>query len=105
MSYTQAALLGVVLAVALDVAVARTRLVTRAAFWASYAIVLFFQLVVNGILTGVRIVRYDPDQILGPRIVFAPLEDLLFGFALVLTTLALWVWAGRGANAASRAGR
>src|SRR5437763_1508009 len=38
-----------------------------------------------------------------------PVEDLLFGFAMVLTTLALWVWAGRRvarpAPAGSRRGR
>jgi hypothetical protein len=29
------------------------------------------------------------------RIVFAPVEDLLFGFALVVLTQVLWVWLGR----------
>ena len=29
------------------------------------------------------------------RIAFAPVEDLLFGFALVLVSQALWVWWGR----------
>lgn len=105
MTYTEAALLGVVLALALD-QLARTRLVRRRAFWAAYAIVLFFQLVVNGLLTGLRIVRYDPAQIVGPRIVFAPVEDLLFGFALVLSTLVVWVALGRtGRFSDGRAGR
>jgi lycopene cyclase domain-containing protein len=54
--------------------------------------VLGFQLVFNGILTGRGVVRYDPDAILGPRVVSAPVEDLGFGFALVLTTLSVWVW-------------
>ena len=104
MSYTQAALLAVVLTGLLDLAVLRTRLLTRRAFWVAYAIVLFFQLVTNGILTGRRIVTYDPSAIVGGavprllgdgRIVYAPVEDLLFGFALVLQTLAWWVWWGR----------
>jgi lycopene cyclase domain-containing protein len=94
-SYTLAAILGVIVAVVLDLAVFRVRLVTRRAFWTSYAIVLVGQLVVNGLLTGLRIVRYDRSVILGARIAFAPVEDLLFGFALVLTTLSLWVWLGR----------
>ena len=87
----------------------RTRLINRKIFWASYAIIVFFQLVTNGILTGLRIVRYDADAIIGSstpeanapafigdgRLVFAPVEDLLFGFSLVLMTLMLWVWHGR----------
>ncbi|MCW2596237.1 MAG: hypothetical protein JWP39_2125, partial [Jatrophihabitans sp.] len=43
-----------------------------------------------------------PDQILGLRLIYAPIEDLLFGFALVTATLTLWVWAGRRANAPRR---
>lgn len=95
MTYTVAAVLGVAAAVAVDLLVARTRLLVTRTFWVAYVIVLFFQLVVNGLLTGLRIVRYDPTQILGPRFVFAPVEDLLFGFAMILFTLSLWVTAGR----------
>ena len=109
MTYTQAALLGVAATVVLDLFVLRTRLLTRKAFWTAYAIVVFFQLVTNGILTGRGIVVYDGDAITGStslpgqtptllgdgRIVFAPLEDLLFGFSLVVQTLSWWVWWGR----------
>jgi lycopene cyclase domain-containing protein len=94
-SYTAAALLGVAGAVLLDLLVLRTRLLGRRAFWVSYAIIVFFQLVTNGILTGRDIVTYDPGAILGLRIVYAPVEDLLFGFSLVVQTLAWWVWWGR----------
>ena len=95
MTYTQAALIGVVGAVLVDVAVLRTRLLARKVFWVSYAIVVAFQLVVNGVLTGRDVVRYDEGAILGPRLAWAPVEDLLFGFALVLLTLSTWVWLGR----------
>ena len=109
MSYTAAALLAVVATVVLDLLVLRTRLLLRRAFWVSYAIVVFFQLITNGILTGRGIVFYDGDVIVGStssagqtptllgdgRVVFAPLEDLMFGFALVVQTLAWWVWWGR----------
>lgn len=94
MSYTAAALLGVAGAVLLDLSVLRTRLLTRLAFWATYPIVLLFQLLSNGILTGRGIVTYDSAAILGLRLANAPIEDLLFGFALVLPTLSLWVWWG-----------
>jgi lycopene cyclase domain-containing protein len=109
MTYTVAAALGVLAAVLLDLAVLRTSLLRRRAFWTAYAIVLFFQLLVNGTLTGLRIVRYDPSTIVGWRIAYAPVEDLLFGFALVLATLSLWVSAGRRAarraNPAARPAR
>ena len=95
MTYTQAALVGVAATVALDLFVLRTRLLTRRTFWTAYAIVVFFQLVTNGILTGRNVVTYDADAIIGLRVVYAPVEDLLFGFALVVQTLAWWVWWGR----------
>lgn len=95
MSYTALAVLGVVLAIVVDLVVLRTRLLTRKVFWVSYAIIVFFQLITNGIFTGRHIVRYDPDEILGLRIVYAPVEDLLFGFSMVVLTLAFWVWWGR----------
>jgi lycopene cyclase domain-containing protein len=94
-TYTAAVFLGVAGALAVDLAVLRTRLVTRAVFWATYPIVLIFQLLSNGILTGRRIVVYDPHAIIGWRLVHAPVEDLLFGFAMVLLTLSIWVWLGR----------
>jgi lycopene cyclase domain-containing protein len=94
-SYTQLALAGVAGAVLVDTVLLRTWLVRRRTYWTAYAIVLFFQLVTNGILTGFDIVRYDPAAILGWRIAFAPVEDLLFGYAMVTLTLSTWVWLGR----------
>jgi lycopene cyclase domain-containing protein len=95
MTYTAAAAIAVATAIALDVYVLRSRLVLGIVFWAAYPIVLIFQLLSNGILTGRAVVRYDPERILGLRIAYAPVEDLLYGFALVLFTLSLWVWLGR----------
>ena len=105
MTYTQLAVLGVAAALAADAAVLRTRLVRRRAFWAAYAIVLAFQLVSNGVLTGLGVVRYDERAVLGVRVAHAPVEDLLFGFALVLLTQATWVWLGRRRATRERAGR
>lgn len=109
MTYTQLALLGVLITVTADLFVFKTKLLTRRVFWVSYSIVIFFQLVTNGILTGFGIVKYDGEAIIGSpspqdtapaifgdgRIMFAPVEDLFFGFSLVLLTLVLWVWIGR----------
>ena len=95
MTYTALAALGVLAAVLVDTVLLRTWLLRRRTYWTAYAIVLFFQLVTNGIFTGLDIVRYDPGAILGPRIAFAPVEDLLFGYAMVTMTLSTWVWLGR----------
>lgn len=104
MTYTQVALVAVAATAVLDLLVLRTRLLRRRTFWAAYAIVLAFQLLTNGVLTGAQIVRYDGASIVGSgapafigdgRIAWAPVEDLLFGFALVVQTLAWWVFWGR----------
>ena len=94
MTYTLLAMLGVVGAVLVDTVVLRTMLLRRKAFWVAYAIMVFFQLITNGVLTGIPVVRYDPETIIGWRIAFAPVEDLLFGFALVVVTLSTWVRLG-----------
>ncbi len=114
MTYTQLALTGVVLALLVDGVILRTRLIARRVFWVSYSIVLGFQLLTNGILTGLEIVRYDDAFIVGGaapvflgdgRIAWAPFEDLLFGFSLVLQTLAWWVfWGRRGLQREPRSG-
>ena len=111
MTYTAIGVLAVVLVVLLDLFVFRTRMVTRKIFWTSYAIIVFFQLITNGMFTGFQIVKYDGDAIIGStspidapppfigdgRLAFAPVEDLLFGFSLVLLSLTLWVfWGKRG---------
>jgi lycopene cyclase domain-containing protein len=95
LTYTVAAVLGALAAIGLDLVVLRTRLLLRGLFWATYPVIVGFQLLSNGILTGLDVVRYDPDAILGPRLVYAPVEDLVFGFALVVSALSLWVWWGR----------
>jgi lycopene cyclase domain-containing protein len=97
-SYTLLALLGVAAAILVDLSLLRTKLLRRKAFWTAYGIVVLFQLVVNGLLTGLHVVRYDSRRIIGWRIAYAPVEDLLFGFAMVMLTLSMWVWLGRRAG-------
>lgn len=109
MTYTQIGVIAVVIALVLDLLVFRTRMVTRLAFWVAYAIIVFFQFITNGMFTGFGIVKYDGSAIVGStspdsgappflgdgRVAFAPVEDLLFGFSLVLLSLSLWVLFGR----------
>ena len=100
MIYSDIAIAAVLVAVMVDLFIFKNSLLTRTAFWISYSIILPFQLITNWWLTHLRadgkaIVMYDPDSIIGTRIAAAPLEDLLFGFALVLSVMGLWEFWGR----------
>ena len=90
MSYTALAITGVFLTIITDLLILRSRLLLTKRYWASYAIVVFFQLITNWWLTSREIVQYSEDAILGPRIASAPIEDLLFGFTLVTLVLIRW---------------
>ena len=95
MTYTSLAVLGIAFAVVLDQFLLRTNLLRRRVFWVSYAIMFAFQLLTNGVLTGRDIVIYNPHDITGVHLAYAPIEDLGFGFSLIVQTLAWWVWWGR----------
>ncbi|MCV7099698.1 lycopene cyclase domain-containing protein [Mycobacterium palustre] len=93
LGYTLPAVVAVAAVCALEFAVLRTGLFRRPAYWLSMAIVLGFQVPVDGWLTkrSAPIVIYDERHTSGLRFPFdIPLEDFLFGFALVTTVLLLW---------------
>jgi lycopene cyclase domain-containing protein len=94
-NYTGIALTAFLFSILFDLYIIKSRLLTRAVFWTSYAIILFFQLITNWWLTSREIVMYDPDAIIGLRIASAPAEDLFFGFALVLSVMNLWIYWGK----------
>ena len=98
MIYSDIAITAFAVAVMADLFLFKNSLLTRPAFWTSYAIILPFQLLTNWWLTSKNIVMYSEDVILGIRIASAPLEDLFFGFALVLSVMANWVYLGRKAH-------
>ena len=95
MSYTQIAFFALELSVLADGQLTRSRMLFRKSFWTSYAIILPFQLLTNWWLTSRNIVMYNPGTIIGWRIASAPVEDLIFGFALLLGILQLWSYWGR----------
>ncbi|OBK68195.1 lycopene cyclase domain-containing protein [Mycobacterium sp. 1165178.9] len=93
LGYTLPAALAVLLVCAMELAVLRTGLFRRPAYWLSMLIVLGFQIPVDGWLTKLSspIVIYDDRQLSGVRFPFdIPIEDFLFGFALVTAVLLLW---------------
>src|SRR5687767_12528101 len=96
--YTIAAAVAVAAAVALDLRVLRTGLLRTTSFWITLGITWGFQVPVDGWLTKLSspIVVYHPDRFSGARIFWdSPVEDFLFGFALILATLAVWRALGR----------
>lgn len=108
MTYTEIGLTAVLIAVVLDLFVLRTKILTKTTWWIAYAIVISFQFMTNGILTGFAIVQYDPEFNIGEnfydsipplfgdgRIFFAPAEDLLFGFSFCLSAISIWIFLGR----------
>lgn len=97
MVYTDIAIVAFIASIIADRFLIKSKLLTRKVFWTSYAIILYFQLLTNWWLTSRNIVMYNPEAIIGLRIASAPVEDLFFGFALVLLVMNLWVfWGKRG---------
>jgi lycopene cyclase domain-containing protein len=93
LGYTAPAVLAVLAVCALELVMLRTGLFRRPAYWLSMLIVVGFQILVDGWLTKLSdpIVVYDDRQITGIRFPFdIPVEDFLFGFALVTAVLLLW---------------
>jgi lycopene cyclase domain-containing protein len=93
LGYTLPAVVAVLVVCAWETWVLRTGLFRRGAYWISMVIVLGFQVLVDGWLTKLSapIVRYDDRHTTGIRIPFdIPIEDFLFGFALVTAVLLAW---------------
>jgi lycopene cyclase domain-containing protein len=93
LGYTLPAVVAVLVVCALEFALLHTGLFRRAAYWLSMVIVLGFQIPVDGWLTkhSAPIVLYNERQTSGVRFPFdIPVEDFLFGFALVTAVLLLW---------------
>jgi lycopene cyclase domain-containing protein len=91
--YTLPAGVAVLVVVVLELAVWRTGLFRRPAYWLSMLIVIGFQIPVDGFLTklGAPIVIYDGPQTSGIRFPLdIPIEDFLFGFALVTAVMLVW---------------
>ncbi|KUH69468.1 lycopene cyclase [Mycolicibacterium novocastrense] len=93
LGYTVPAVLAVIAVCVLELGVLRTGLFRKPAYWISMAIVLGFQTPVDGWLTKLSapIVIYDERHTSGIRFPFdIPVEDFLFGWAMVTAVLLLW---------------
>lgn len=104
--YTSLTVLAILMVLAVELLWLRTGVLTSVRYWVSIAIVLGFQVLVDGRLTALPdpIVAYDEQQITGLRFPFdIPVEDFGFGFAMVTAVLMLWVRYGRGRVTEGRA--
>ena len=90
MIYSDIALSAVFVAVVLDLFLLKSRMMTRGIFWLTYFLILPFQLLTNWWLTSNEIVMYGLSDITGQRLAGAPIEDLLFGFSMILLTISAW---------------
>jgi lycopene cyclase domain-containing protein len=93
LGYTLPAVISVVAVSVLELAVLHTGLFRKRAYWISMGIVLFFQVLTDGWLTKLSapIVIYNSDHTSGIRFPWdVPVEDYLFGWALVTGVLLLW---------------
>ena len=91
--YTAAAAVAVAGVVVLELRVLRTGLLQTRAYWIAMGICYAFMIAVNGWLTKLTapIVLYDAAATTGWRFPWdIPVEDYLFGFALLTLTMLLW---------------
>jgi len=108
MTYIQIAIIYCLAAVLTDLYILRTRVLKLRMFWLSYLIMLFFQFITNGILTKLLIVRYNDFAIIGGdyttktppligdgRLFYAPVEDVFFGFSMIVFSISIWIWLGK----------
>ena len=90
LSYTQITVYALILTIFFDMFITKNSLLSALRFWFSYFIILPFQLLTNYWLTSREIVIYNSEAIIGLRLAGAPIEDLIFGFAMILAVMSLW---------------
>ena len=93
LGYTVPAVAAVAAVCGWELVIARTGLFRRPSYWITIAIVFAFQIPVDGWLTKLSapVVEYAPRQLTGLRFPWdIPVEDFLFGFALVTSALLMW---------------
>ena len=91
--YTVVAVFAVAAVVGLELRVLRTGVLATRAYWIAMAICFAFMIAVNGWLTKLTapVVLYDPDATTGWRFPWdIPVEDYLFGYALLTLAMLLW---------------
>lgn len=93
--YSLLAVSSAIAVVVLDSWILRTGLLRRRSFWITLGFLLLGKLVVNGYLTARPIVHYYAPYYLGIRLGTIPVEDFLYGFAMLGLVLIGWEYLGK----------
>jgi lycopene cyclase domain-containing protein len=67
-------------------------------FYFAYVVSLIPMLIVNGILTYLPVVDYNPEEIIGIRIGSIPVEDFIYNMTMLVICIGLYEWFKRLAH-------
>lgn len=95
MSYTIPALLAAAVTLVFDLFVFRTRIVRTRHYLRFIGFMTIGFLLCNGILTALPVVTYNPSEMLNIRFFTIPVEDFVYGFALVTSTISIYEFINR----------
>ena len=95
MSYTIPAVISAIVTLLLDLFVLRTRVVMTRHFARFIGFMTIGFLICNGVLTAVPVVTYNPSDMLGIRFFTIPVEDFVYGFSLVTSTISIYEFMDR----------
>lgn len=98
-AYPGFSVLAALMVVLLELAVFRTGLFRRRAYWIAMAVIFAFQVPVDGWMTKLSdpIVIYNPDVLSGWRFPWdIPTEEFVYAWAMLTFAMLLWERAGDG---------
>ncbi|MGB9591460.1 MAG: lycopene cyclase domain-containing protein [Candidatus Kryptoniota bacterium] len=90
MSYTISALISAIVTLLLDLVILRTRVVMTRHFARFIGFMSIGFMICNGVLTAVPVVTYNSSDMLGFRFFTIPVEDFVYGFSLVTSTISIY---------------
>ncbi len=93
--YTIPAVISALVTLLLDLFVLRTRVTYTRHFRRFIGFMVIGFLVCNGILTALPVVTYNPNQMLDIRFFTIPVEDFIYGFALITSTISIYEFINR----------
>jgi lycopene cyclase domain-containing protein len=88
--YTLLAIAGVLIVIFIDLVILKTRLILTKKFWLFWCVMFILIFIINGYLTWRPIVLYGEEYYLGIRLFTIPIEDFLYGFALLSLNISIW---------------
>jgi len=79
----------------LDLFLLRTRVVLQKSTWRVIAILLLLTLIFDNMIVGFGIVTYNPENMLGIRLWYAPIEDFFYAIAAPILVKSLMSYGNR----------